>query len=722
MVLLTPGGAAQSTQPDWVDARYLITYTTVSTLDFVAESQIHKIRTPEGDYTAASIRTEYNTIKSGLGDASAEDFLRRFESRLRTRVEGDLVTAFPDATTRTLKTIAIDRSTLVASLPATTTVDYDITATITQDREKLGVSTLTDAQVTAAFEAGARFESDPVLVAEPGYNVTYVLTPPPGIEWASATRGTISPDGRALTSTLSNWRGATQSKAELGFVLYDKSAPTASDEVITTNVALSIPGFEVTNQKLSLLADVRGEVESLDVAKRFPTALPAKVTLDFVTADGVRKLKAAGLVKDAELASSEADILEEVTTSLRASLGQDASVNGGFDDASFASSAPSGSPLVFRATAAGGYKLEASNAEGKDVTSIFSAGASIEASFTLESDAGRTTSFTLTVAEPVEFASPTEGGVLSADKRSVTWTVDNENGFARLSKPVKVTLLDAEAKRFDAADAKISIVIDITDIDISVAKAAGGDFGNLLIDVGVDGELGVLKIPDDLRAKLPESIKLEYLSSDAIRALYRDGLITNEDVDKMDQEILSQLKEKISSALGGNPNVVGGLDRASLDAKLIATPLASDKPVEFGASLHVTKSLAGGGDPNAQAAIALYTVRQTFSLPQVDDFVTTYKVILPKGLAVAEATATNGNVQTGKEGGRDYFIVTPSGGGAAAETSVAMAITPTFVMAKFWPIVLAAVLLVVLIVATPIALVVRSRRKKAKAKAAPAKK
>ena len=141
-------------------------------------------------------------------------------------------------------------------------------------------------------------------------------------------------------------------------------------------------------------------------------------------------------------------------------------------------------------------------------------------------------------------------------------------------------------------------------------------------------------------------------------------------------------------------------------------PTASgDNPVVYTAHASFSKPLSGSS--SSAAAIALYTVHQTFTFPKVQSLNTTYTVVLPRGLAVKDLQVDGGEKSIGTApDGRDQFQVTPTG--SSAEARLAMAITPTFVIAKFWPVLLIAIVLLVLVIGTPIALVGARRRRKGK--------
>lgn len=288
--------------------------------------------------------------------------------------------------------------------------------------------------------------------------------------------------------------------------------------------------------------------------------------------------------------------------------------------------------------------------------------------------------------------------------------------------PVDVVVRGTSAPEELAQDADIAVLVDLQDLQVSFGQAIGGDFGKLLTQITIDARIHVLKVSDDLAASLPPQVELDYVSADGIRILVDRGVVTEEDLARMEAELLDKLKEKLGATLGGDVPVKGGFDRATLAPGLIKRAAGNEAPIVFHATARVVKPLAGGPiEPAGPAAIALYSQALPLSFPKIQSLDTVYTVILPRGLAVQDVSGLGGTTQTSKApDGRDQFTVTPTSNSQPAQMTVNMAVTPTFVMAKFWPVVLIAVILVVLIVGTPIALVVRSKGKK-KAAGAPKK-
>ncbi|MBI4393041.1 MAG: hypothetical protein HY556_04475 [Euryarchaeota archaeon] len=731
--VFAPTTSAAGTDPnpavsEWIDSTYKITFTNLTRLDLDITAKVHKVRVQGTDFTADSARDQYNGISNFGGLGAGATFVTKVEDSLNATFQTALAGAFPEAATRRVTETKLNLTSLTVSNSADPlndsyqpTIDITMKAVILQKRSALGISSISDAAIDAAFAAGARFTTNVTLYADPGHNVSYVITAPAGLSWSSPSAGTLGSSNSTLSYAITNWDALSGSvqKPKLGVTLLDASAATWTKEAISTSVELAIPSFKLTGEKLPLTATVKIKIGVISVKDRFPSALPTSITLDFISADALRALKATGAVKESDLTGGEATLLSTLKDSLEGPLGADVTVTGGFSDASLDGGAtapyrdtPS---VVFEANAVGGYTLAA--AKDKDLTGVFSIGAKIETEFTLTSDAGRVTDYKISIPSSVEFESVTGGGSAASDGHSATWTVDNSLGADEKQVKAKMKIHDKDATKFTAQKAKLGVTVDIKDLDIDIVKAVRRDFGKLLVDVDINGELGVIVVPDEFKDKLPSGLELEYLSSDAIRILLRDGFISQSQVDELQTKLLTEAQTRVSDAIGGNAQITGGLDEKSLASSLIATKPSGDKPIIFKAHLSIEKSLnsIGGG----AAAINLMTVPLDFDLPRLQDLDTTYKVILPKGISVLDSTADGGTIEKGKTAdGRDFFMVSPTGD--SAQTHVTMAITESIVIAKFWPVLLAAVLVLLLIIGLPIWFIfLRKKNTKGEPPAAP---
>lgn len=687
--------------PRNVYAELTFAQPNLTTLTLTGELWAYRYDIDGDAYDADDIAGAYhgaNRFNKNTGDA----FVADVERAVRSALQRTLAASFTDASVTGVRA-TLDRSSLVtpSGNPYDPPTHVTVTATIARTRAAAGLGDLSDAAVNAAFDAGARIAADLTLTTETGYQTVYAIGAPPGARWESGNG--VSANGATLSVTLDNRVGNAPSAPVTGR-LYDPTATPPAAEDIRSAIEVEMGDIVAGAAGIPVRVSVASDVRALDVSRRFAGALPPKVQLSFVNADGMRALKATGAIGDADVAKADDALLAEVRADVERAFGPDATVTGGLDDASLARAAgsPFGAepPLRFSATASTVYVVPGADAD--DIDLALRVGGTAKVDLKLFAANGRETEYAIHPPGVGEFTKAT-GGTVAVNGLTANFVVPaGADAF-----PGTLHLRGRDVPVYDAADAEIQVLIDITDIDAGVGKALSGDLGTMLVDVTVVGSLKVIELPDEIKDSVPEKLDLKYVSSDAIRLLKERGYLSQENLTKLEESLGKQVREKLSAALGGEIPVESGLDDETLAASLISTPISSDEPVVFRATAKIAKPLAGG-PPQTQGAIALYTTDLPLTLPSIQGLDTVYTVIAPKGLAITGVTGDG--VETGKSAdGRDQFTVRPSG--ESTMLTVSLAVTPAFVLAKFWPVVLLAVILLVLIIGTPVALVMRKRRK-----------
>lgn len=346
----------------------------------------------------------------------------------------------------------------------------------------------------------------------------------------------------------------------------------------------------------------------------------------------------------------------------------------------------------------------------QQLEALFSSGAQVRSSLTLSAEPGYDAVYSIQAPNvPVKlvFSSPSQGTV-SKDGRMWTFPIPNAEGATPKTASGDVVTSLPKLPNYTAQKADVGVLIDLKSLDVTLGQAVKGDFGTLNADVTVTGRINVIPVPESAKARMGSQVKLDYLSADGVRLLKASGLLTQDNLSAIESDLRTTVSQKLSSTLGQEVTVTGGLDEASLNPSVVGTVASDKNPITFTAHASFSKPL--GGSSSGGASIALYTVQQAFDFPKVQSLNTTYTVVLPSGLAVKDLQVAGGAGQTGKSAdGRDQFTVTPSDGSAHA--SVAMAVTPSFVVAKFWPVLLVALVVLVLVIGTPIALVATRRRR-----------
>lgn len=706
-----PEGALARSASSWVDAELSFTQPTLTTMQVDGAFHIYRYAVGSENLDAQEIRERYARVKSS--PATAEAFVTSFEDGVRASLSNSLRTSFPGSEI-TGVTATLDRATLEGAsvTPYTPTVDVAVAATVTRPPQATGLGGFDAEDVGAAADSGALITTSLALSSPRGYATAYTIRAPAvpaGLAFKSAQGAEVSADGRSFSVTVDSQR-AESPPVSVSATLHNPTvkAPTAEDVRTTIDVFLGTP--DGATSTMPITAAVTAELRVVAVKERFPSLLPPNVQLDYLGADGMRALRASGALGDDAIARANHAFLSTIQENLTRTLGSGVTATGGLVGADL-SAPPSkphrtDNPVHFTAAATGDYPLPAGSADklgmGLDI------GATVSFDLDLFGAPRQATTFVLHPVPGAVFSQAVGGGV-AVNGATATYTVPAGAG----AFPATLSMRGAQAATLTAQDAELGIVVDLKDLDVTIAKAINGDLGNLLMEVTVTGNLGVIEVPESLKGNLlPKngrvSVDLDYLSSDAIRLLRARGLVSDANLTVLEDKLLADVQGKLGATLGSAVVVTGGFDDASLSADLVSSPLSGEKPIVFRATTSITKPLSGA--PAQTGAIALYTQSQTFSLPKLQGLDTTYTVILPRGLAVTDLQASGGEFEVKKsDDGRDAFSVKPTD--STAQATVQMAVTPTFVVLKFWPIVLFAVLLVVLIVGTPVALLMRRRKK-----------
>lgn len=352
--------------------------------------------------------------------------------------------------------------------------------------------------------------------------------------------------------------------------------------------------------------------------------------------------------------------------------------------------------------------LGAGDLTEEQVGAAFRAGAVVHSTVIMTAGIGQKVTYVIDPpASPpgLAFARVSGPGASLVDGKAVV-VVDATADAVAKSADLTFALADPSVPSVDRQVAELNVTVDLQDVDISIGGAARGDMGTLVGAVEIDGALHTIALPEATKTHLGDSVTLDFLSSDGLRLLRLAGLLTDERLSAVEDQMAAEMRTRLEASLGTSVDVDLALDEASLGTA-VSDPPSSEVPILFHAKASFAKRLSGA--PAAQA-LAVYTVQQTFELPRIQGLDTTYTVILPPGLSLTALSATDAEQSTStRPDGRESFTVTPHGGSTVA--TISMAVTGTFVVAKFWPVLLGALVLLVLVVGTPIALVVVRRRR-----------
>ncbi len=732
ILLALPSVAAQSgdltKEDEWIDLEYQISYSGVTEINMDILIRVREVENPDTNSrtTAKQIRDDYALLKNAGRESEAAAFMEPYERRLSTTILNSLKN-FDSSGTPSVDPVKIDETSLEigpgeavnAYHPA---IRFATKATISLDRETLGIGDYEVDDIQAVLDAGALIRSDITIAADPGHTAWYNITPIAGAVHAVGPNHLPADAppaaGEPMTFFIQNLGGTAAKEVVTWRELHSPTAERPTKEEINVAATMDLTKMLTGNgDGLPVDVTITADVMSVDVAK-LGASLPETVNLNYMSAAGIRILNARGIITDEQLANGEDDILSEMAGAIGDKLG-DSPFVGGFTTDSLAGTATG--PVAFQATKSGLYPVDAENAV---MEAAFRSGALIGFNYDLTLAADREQTYAFLLPANLFFKNA-GGGVLAEDGTSLTFAYDlrgkpSETAQLELSlmhqdfSPADIK--DGVATEVPSADpfteqvATANLKIDLQDVDITLPGVIGGDLGSMQVVVTLSTAINVIEVPADALARLPDTVTLSHLPSDGFRLLYAAGAITPEDMAKADAELLQKVKDNLESVLGGTVTVTGGFDAASLTGAPDSGPLSSDRPLRFVASTSFSKPLSGGASGGAEAAMVLKTVSQTFSLPNLDGVDTVYRFVLPSGFSLEDAKGTNAAVETFQEDGRDGFTAAPSGEGSSVTMSIG--VTSNFVLAKFWPWVLLAVIGVLVIVGLPVWGVARMMKKK----------
>ena len=92
----------------------------------------------------------------------------------------------------------------------------------------------------------------------------------------------------------------------------------------------------------------------------------------------------------------------------------------------------------------------------------------------------------------------------------------------------------------------------------------------------------------DVRAQEAKYRDIEYIVKITTRQADRQAPDRSDNVTSIESQLRDEIATKLAAALGQKAPVTGGIDAASLDASLVATPPSGDKPVTFTANRSIS--------------------------------------------------------------------------------------------------------------------------------------
>lgn len=697
-ILAAPAAATHATGgsgagDDWIEARFTIVIDRdLATMRLNATLEVHKAQ----GVSAGSLRSAWQSS----GGASAPPVAAAV-GVIDKAFDTTINTTFSDATRR-INGTRPDGASFAAASTSASSFDPGVvfwkTAVITLPASRTGFA-YSAAQVESVLDAGARVVVEHQLRAERGWEATWALRLPAGWAWIEFPSASLVDSAREARVVVDAVDAAAPvvvgSPTKIASKVGKPAAarPAFSDERV--EVRADVGNFRDGAAGLPVRATVVAELASVDVAERFGGALPAKVDLPYLSSSGLRALYASGVLGQDDLDAAVDTLETDVKQRLDGAFGGNAVVAARADSASLA------------AGATGPVRLLAFSNTTKDVgavepdvaRAVLAGGAVVRANLTLTGLVGARVTYLVGLpAGELAFASATGAETVSASLARAV--LDGRNRTAAPTQAVALRIKDPDAVAPTAEDVAVRVRVDLADLEVSLPGALGGDLGAILVHVEARAEISAVAVPDAVKGDIPPAVEIAYLSAATLRALREAGALDDAALADLDREFEKAMADGLASLAPG-VGVEGGLDRSTL---------TGSGPVVLSGRASFRQPLAGGA-PTA-AALVLQEVTQTFELASLQERVTTYEILLPRGLALTALDARGATSEIGEEGGRSRgTIVVPAGQSTTA--TITLGVTPGLLWAEFPLVVLAVAVVVVALVALPVWGIVRLVRRKA---------
>lgn len=316
--------------------------------------------------------------------------------------------------------------------------------------------------------------------------------------------------------------------------------------------------------------------------------------------------------------------------------------------------------------------------------------------------------------------SAAEGGAVGADQRSATFAVENWRGASTLRVPAALRIAGRDAPGDAPSDTRAVLTIDLAGLEgLTLPGLLRGDLGHLLVHFDAALMVSNLRLADfpalqaQVQDRLPDALAIRGLNADGFRLAVDRGLLPAEVLDDVEGYLQAMAAERTAALMPGGVALEGGFAEGTLDPALVSAPLDGEPPLAYRVRADLRIPLgAQAARLNAAAGPVLFQRELTFPVPTIEGLTTTYRVMLPQGIAVSGISAEGADIERVTEGGREVLVVTPRSTEATASFTVA--VTAEFVVVQFWYVFAWMFLLTALGVAF---LLWRRRRRRRKAQA-----
>jgi len=204
----------------------------------------------------------------------------------------------------------------------------------------------------------------------------------------------------------------------------------------------------------------------------------------------------------------------------------------------------------------------------------------------------------------------------------------NGSGFLNTSLWISSTTAPSVIQN----DTNVLIDIDLSDIALLARK--------MNFELNAEGRIRWMLLGSELQGGVPRNMEIEYVCADLIRLMYSKGLIDEDDIENITADMREGLEEDSPFSAGLE------IDLTGYDGEWDINDMDGRPAVVF--TIH-SKGEMGlkGGDI---ILVNMISVPIEFELTSVEGWNTTYSILLPEGLSVANMEVSAGEISKTSDG------------------------------------------------------------------------
>ncbi|MCK4614510.1 MAG: hypothetical protein KAU14_06885, partial [Thermoplasmata archaeon] len=510
--------------------------------------------------------------------------------------------------------------------------------------------------IYGTFNMGAIVNLEVRLITPSNAISNYTFFPPDGIAIEEHTTGIHGPD--SVSWTIDNTEGLFPLKEE-DLRLKSPHPPAAYEEDVRVTLILDRKEFDQTSVHVEI------KIYAVEVAK-YGNLSRNIVSLDYITADGIRMVENNGLLNwnrkriyQESIDSSKSEIEKSISEALNLTI----ALNFSWDNATFT-----------------GYEVETMGTEppieanmiSEDITpQLYAIG---EEKFGMNDlkvakgflNAGGSAEFAIPPMELDIGITPTAKLILSPNMRLKNFTGSGDepdpkyqNRYSYTWDPRNEfhgTIYSLKKKEYTGSRIEVDVLVDLKKVKVNY-----GSLEDSTIEVDITGNLAFyrLETPSQIEETLPDGIYIDHITADILRLAYDTGLVDLNEINEIIEEKTDEIEREMRDAFGENTLLRITLDENTLEG-YDADNMGDSPPVRIKGYAHISIPISKGADTNSDF-LRSYVLKEftlEFPLSPINGWNITYTVLLPKGIIVTELSDDLGIARKGTRDGRDYVTVT----------------------------------------------------------------